>query len=234
MSGGREHALGLVCIGRTSGDLYAEQEGARLEDVQSFRKYVGGSATNIAVGTARLGVKSAMLTRVGDEHMGRFVRRTLAENGVDVGQVRFDPEHLTPYVLLAVRAIEDFPRIFAYGDAADLAVGEGDVEPDFIASSKALLITGTPLSRSGSRAACCKAIQAANEAGTSIVFDLDYRPVFWGVATHEQGGEMFVASEKVTEVYRSVLPDCDLVVGTEEEIRIAGGSTETPDRKSVV
>ena len=60
-----------------------------------------------------------------------------------------------------------------------------------------------------------------------MAFDLDYRPVFWGVASHEQGGEMFVASERVTEVYRSVLPDCDLVVGTEEEVRIAGGSTET-------
>ncbi len=219
--------MDLVCIGRTSVDLYAEQEGARLEDVQSFRKYVGGSATNIAVGTARLGVKSAMLTRVGNEHMGRFVRKTLAENGVDVRGLRFDPENLTPYVLLAVRAIEEFPRIFAYGDAADLAVEEGDVDPDFIASAKALLVTGTPLSRPGSRAASLKAIQAAKEAGTSIVFDLDYRPVFWGVASHEQGGEMFVASEEVTEVYRSVLPDCDLVVGTEEEVRIAGGSTDT-------
>jgi 5-dehydro-2-deoxygluconokinase len=227
MSDGARRALDLICIGRTSVDLYAEQEGARLEDVQSFRKYVGGSATNIAVGTARLGVKSAMLTRVGDEHMGRFVRRTLAESGVDVGHVRFDPERLTPYVLLAVRAIEDFPRIFAYGDAADLAVEEGDVDPEFIASSKALLVTGTPFSRAASRAASFKAIGAAREAGTSVVFDLDYRPVFWGVASHEQGGEMFVASEEVTEVYRSVLPSCDLVVGTEEEIRIAGGSTET-------
>jgi 5-dehydro-2-deoxygluconokinase len=229
MSEGAQHALDLVCIGRTSVDLYAEQEGARLEDVQSFRKYVGGSATNIAVGTARLGVKAAMLTRVGNEHMGRFVRRTLEENGVDVSQVRLDPEHLTPYVLLAVRAIEDFPRIFAYGDAADLAVGEGDVEPDFIASSKALLVTGTPFSRPGPRAASFKAIRAARVAGTGVVFDLDYRPVFWGVASHGQGGEMFVASERVTEVYRSVLPDCDLVVGTEEEIRIAGGSTGTPE-----
>ena len=79
MNGGRK--LDLVCIGRTSVDLYAEQDGARLEDVQSFRKYVGGSATNIAVGTARLGVRSAMLTRVGDEHMGRYVRKNLAENG---------------------------------------------------------------------------------------------------------------------------------------------------------
>jgi 5-dehydro-2-deoxygluconokinase len=222
-----EHSLDLVCMGRTSVDLYAEQEGARLEDVQSFRKYVGGSATNIAVGTARLGVRSAMLTRVGNEHMGRFVRKTLTENGVDVRRVRSDPENLTPYVLLAVRAIEEFPRIFAYGDAADLAVEEGDVDPDFIASAKALLITGTPLSRPGTRAASLKAIQAAKEAGTSVVFDLDYRPVFWGVASHEEGGEMFVASEEVTEVYRSVLPDCDLVVGTEEEVRIAGGSTDT-------
>ncbi len=221
------HGLDLVCIGRTSVDLYAEQDGARLEDVQSFRKYVGGSATNIAVGTARLGVKSAMLTRVGEEQMGRFVRKTLADNGVDVSQVRSDPEKLTPYVLLAVRAIEDFPRLFAYGDAADLAVEEGDVDPEFVASSKALLVTGTPLSRPGARAASVKAIEAARRGGTKVVFDLDYRPVFWGVVSHERGGEMFVASERVTEVYRSVLPDCDLVVGTEEEVRIAGGSTDT-------
>jgi 5-dehydro-2-deoxygluconokinase len=168
-----------------------------------------------------------MITRVGDEHMGRFVRKTLAENGVDVTHVRFDPDHLTPYVLLAVRAIEDFPRIFAYGDAADLAVQEDDVDPDFIASSKALLVTGTPLSRPAARAACVKAVDAARRAATKVIFDLDYRPVFWGVASHEQGSEMFVASEEVTGVYRSVLPGCDLVVGTEEEIRIAGGSTDT-------
>lgn len=217
----------LVCIGRTSVDLYAEQDGSKLEDVQSFRKYVGGSATNIAVGTARLGVKSAMLTRVGDEQMGRFVKKTLAENGVDVSGVRSDPEKLTPYVLLAVRAIEDFPRLFAYGDAADLAVRKEDVDPDFIGSAKALLVTGTPLSRDGARAASMKAMEAAKDAGTQVVFDLDYRPVFWGVAPHEQGGQMFVASERVTGSYRSVLPGCDLVVGTEEEVRIAGGSTDT-------
>jgi 5-dehydro-2-deoxygluconokinase len=168
-----------------------------------------------------------MLTRVGDEQLGRFVSRTLADNGVDVSQVRFDPEHLTPYVLLAVRAIEDFPRVFVYGDAADLAIEEEDVDPEFIASSKALLITGTPLSRSGSRAATVKAIEAAKEAGTRIAFDIDYRPVFWGVASHEHGGEMFVESQEVTQTYQSVLLDCDLVVGTEEEIRIAGGSTDT-------
>jgi 5-dehydro-2-deoxygluconokinase len=227
MNDGRAGTLDLVCVGRTCVDLYAEQEGAKLEDVQSFRKYVGGSAANIALNTARLGVKSAMLTRVGEEQMGRFVRRTMAEAGVAVSHVTFDPDHLTPYVLLAVRDIDGFPRIFAYGDAADMALDESDVDPEFIASAKALLVTGTPLSRPGSRAASFKAARAAREAGTKIFFDLDYRPVFWGVASHAQGGQMFVESEKVTEGYASLLPDCELVVGTEEEIRIAGGSSDT-------
>jgi 5-dehydro-2-deoxygluconokinase len=227
MTDGRSRALELVCIGRTCVDLYAEQEGAKLEDVQSFRKYVGGSAANIALNTARLGVKTAMLTRVGEEQMGHFVRRTMKDTGVDVSHVTFDPDHLTPYVLLAIRDVEDFPRIFAYGDAADMALDEGDVDPEFIASSLALLVTGTPLSQPGSRSASFKAVRAAREAGTRVLFDLDYRPVFWGVASHEQGGEMFVESAEVTEVYGAVLPDCDLVVGTEEEIRIAGGSSDT-------
>jgi 5-dehydro-2-deoxygluconokinase len=101
------------------------------------------------------------------------------------------------------------------------------VDPEFIASSRALLVTGTPLSRPASRSASLKAVRAASEAGTMVLFDLDYRPVFWGVASHEQGGQMFVESTKVTEVYRSMLPRCDLVVGTEEEIRIAGGFPDT-------
>lgn len=217
----------LVCIGRTCVDLYAEQEGAPLEDVQSFRKYVGGSAANIAFGTARLGVRSAMITRVGAEQMGRYVRRALAEAGVDVSRVRLDPEHLTPYVLLAVRESEGFPRLFAYGEAADMALAEEDVEPEFVAAAEALLITGTPLSREGSRAACLKAVRAAREAGRRVIFDLDYRPVFWGVVPREKGGQMFARSERVTEAYRAFLPWCDLVVGTEEEVRIAGGSTDT-------
>ncbi len=223
----RERELELVCMGRTSVDLYGEQVGAKLEDTQSFRKYVGGSATNVAVGSARLGVKTAMLTRVGEEQMGRFVRRSLADAGVDVSRVRFDPERLTPFVLLAVRESERFPRIFVYGDSADMAVGEEDIEPEFVASAGTLLVTGTHFSGPVTREASFKAMRSASEAGTRIAFDLDYRPVFWGVASHEHGGEMFVESARVTQIYRSVLPECDLVVGTEEEIRIAGGVSDT-------
>jgi 5-dehydro-2-deoxygluconokinase len=102
-------------------DLYGRAGRLQLEDVQSFRKYVGGSATNIAVGTARLGGKERHAHPRRDEQMGRFVRKTLAENGVTSARSA-RPGEAHPYVLLAVRAIEDFPRIFAYGDAADLAV----------------------------------------------------------------------------------------------------------------
>jgi 5-dehydro-2-deoxygluconokinase len=84
--------LDVITIGRASVDLYGMQIGGRLEDMASFRKYIGGSPTNIAAGTARLGLKSALITRVGDEHMGRFIREELAKEGVDVRGVKTDPE----------------------------------------------------------------------------------------------------------------------------------------------
>jgi 5-dehydro-2-deoxygluconokinase len=83
----------FICLGRAAVDLYGLERGARLEDTQTFAKYLGGSSANVAVGLARLGLRVAMLTRVGDEHMGRFVRETLAAEGVDVAAVRTDPGH---------------------------------------------------------------------------------------------------------------------------------------------
>jgi 5-dehydro-2-deoxygluconokinase len=222
-------ALDLICLGRINLDLYAEQEGAPLEDVQSFRKYVGGSAANICIGTARLGLKSAMVGRVGDEQMGVFVRRTVAEAGADVRHLSLDPDRLTPVVTVSVRESEGFPRIFFYEDTADMAADETDIDPEYIASSRALLITGTFLSRPNLEAATRKAMRAARGAGRRVVFDIDYRPVLWGLAGHATGGEMFVESPEVTTRIQSVLPDCDLIVGTEEEIRIAGGSRDTAE-----
>ena len=93
MSGGR--AFDVICVGRAAVDLYGEQTGGRLEDMLSFAKYLGGSPANTAVGCARLGLRAVMLTRVGDEHNGRFVRETLAAEGVDVSHVVTDPRRLT-------------------------------------------------------------------------------------------------------------------------------------------
>ena len=90
--------LDVITIGRSSVDLYGAQVGGRLEDMASFNKYIGGSPTNMAAGTARLGLKSALITRVGDEHMGRFIREQLASEGVDVRGVKTDPERLTALV----------------------------------------------------------------------------------------------------------------------------------------
>ena len=99
----------LVCLGRLAVDLYAQQLGAPLEDAASFAKYLGGSSANIAFGAARLGLKSAMLSRVGDEQMGRFLLKTLSAEGCDVSQVRVDPERLTALTLLGIKDRDTFP-----------------------------------------------------------------------------------------------------------------------------
>ena len=103
-----EHSLDVITIGRSSVDLYGEQVGGPLEMMQSFAKYVGGCPTNIGVGTSRLGLRSAVITRVGDEPMGRFIRQTLASEGVDVSQIGTDPHRLSALVILGIRDNETF------------------------------------------------------------------------------------------------------------------------------
>ncbi|MCO5081507.1 MAG: 5-dehydro-2-deoxygluconokinase [Rhizobiaceae bacterium] len=218
--------LDVITIGRSSVDLYGQQIGSRLEDIASFAKSVGGCPANIAVGTARLGLKSALLTRVGDEQMGRFIREQLAREGVSTESVIVDRERLTALVLLAVQEEGVSPMIFVRTDCADMALSPDDVDEAFIASARAIVVTGTHFSRPNTEAAQLKAIRAAKAAGGKVVFDIDYRPNLWGLAGHAEGFERYVKSEKVTARIRPVLADCDLIVGTEEEIRIASGADE--------
>src|SRR6476661_2785030 len=116
--------LDVITIGRASVDLYGQQIGTRLEDIGSFAKSVGGCPANIAVGTARLGLRSALITRVGNEQMGRFIREQLAREGVDTSGVATDPERLTALVLLSVEAEGVSPMIFVRTDCADMALSE--------------------------------------------------------------------------------------------------------------
>ncbi|WP_020396843.1 bifunctional 5-dehydro-2-deoxygluconokinase/5-dehydro-2-deoxyphosphogluconate aldolase [Thiolinea disciformis] len=217
----------LVCLGRAAVDLYGHQIGSRLEDMGSFAKYVGGSSANIAYGCARLGLRSAMLTHVGDEHMGRFVREELARAGVDVSQVKTDKERLTGLVILGIKDKETFPLIFYRRDCADMAISVEDINPEFIAQSQALLITGTHFSTESTYRASKAAMEYAKAAGTKIIVDIDYRPVLWGLTSLGDGETRFISSSGVTEHLQTILPDCDLLVGTEEEIHITGGSTDT-------
>ena len=221
--------LDLVCLGRAGVDFYAEQTGSRLEDVASLAKYIGGSSTNIACCASRLGLSTGLVTRVGDEHMGRFIREQLAREGVDATGVVTDPERLTALVVLGIENRDTFPLIFYRENCADMAIAPEDLDADWIGSAKALLITGTHFSTKGVHRASSAALDIAAERGLRTALDIDYRPVLWGLTGRGDGETRFVASGRVTEHLQGILPRFDLVIGTEEEIHIAGGSTDTLD-----
>lgn len=221
--------LDVITIGRSSVDLYGDQIGGRLEDMGSFSKYIGGSPTNIACGAARLGLRTAVITGVGDEHMGRFILEQLAREGVDTRGVKVDPERLTALVLLGIRDDSQFPLIFYRENCADMGLTEGDIDEGFIAEARAVLATGTHLSHTRTEAAVLKALEIARKHGARTALDIDYRPNLWGVAGHGEGESRFVESAPVTRKLQATLHLFDLIVGTEEEFHIAGGSTDTLD-----
>ncbi|WP_295516269.1 5-dehydro-2-deoxygluconokinase [uncultured Pseudomonas sp.] len=218
--------LDVICLGRLGVDLYAQQIGAPLEDVASFAKYLGGSSANIAFGTARLGLQSAMLTRVGDDHMGRFLTQQLAREGCDTRGITVDRERLTAMVLLGIKDRETFPLVFYRENCADMALCADDIDEAFIASAKALLITGTHFSTDGVFQASSRALDYAERHGVRRVLDIDYRPVLWGLTGKADGETRFIASAEVSAHVQRILPRFDLVVGTEEEFQIAGGSED--------
>jgi len=219
--------LDVITIGRAGVDLYGAQIGGRLEDMGSFDKYIGGSPTNMACGTARLGMRSALISRVGDEHMGRFIREELVRHGVEVAGVKTDPDRLSALVILGIRDQEQFPLIFYRENCADMALCEEDVDEALVASARSVVATGTHLAHATPRAAVLKALELAKKHGGQTALDIDYRPNLWGVAGHGDGESRFVESARVTESLQEVLHHFDLIVGTEEEFHIAGGSTDT-------
>jgi 5-dehydro-2-deoxygluconokinase len=217
-----ETRLEVITIGRSSVDLYGKQIGSRLEDVTSLAKSVGGCPTNTAIGAARLGLRAAVITAVGDEQMGGFIREQLAREGVVTDGVKIDPDRLTALAILSVQNETTFPLLFYRENCADMALTEEDIDADFVSSAGAIVVTGTHFSSSGTAAAQRKAMRIAKDAGRRIAFDIDYRPNLWGLAGHAAGEQRFIKSDRVSRELQSVLPDCDLIVGTEEEVRIAG------------
>ncbi|HKG81788.1 MAG TPA: 5-dehydro-2-deoxygluconokinase [Beijerinckiaceae bacterium] len=220
-------ALDVVTIGRSSVDLYGQQIGGRLEDMASFAKSVGGSPTNTAIGASRLGLKAGLVTRVGDEHFGRFIREQLLREGVDTRGVKTDPKRLTALAVLGVQDDKRFPLIFYRHDCADMGLVEDDIDDGYIASAKAVCLSGTHFSTATTDAMNRKAIRAAKAAGRLVAFDVDYRPSLWGLAGLGAGEERYIRSDTVTAHLQTIAPDCDLIVGTEEELHILGGSQDT-------
>lgn len=223
----RPYPLDLICLGRVAVDLYSEQIGSSLENVTSFAKYLGGSSGNVAFGSARLGLKSSMLSRVGNEQLGNFVREELQREGVDTTLLQTDPHRHTGLALLALKDRDTFPLLFYRRDCADMAIDAGQIDTEVIGTAQALAITGTHFSTELTRRACKKALDAASHYGTKRVLDIDYRPVLWGLTDPGDGETRYVADAKVTKDLQSWLYYFDLIVGTEEEFHIAGGSNDT-------
>jgi 5-dehydro-2-deoxygluconokinase len=172
-------AVEVLTMGRAGVDLYPEQIGVGLADVRTFRKSLGGSPTNVAVAAARLGRAAGVITKVGADPFGDYIRRTLSEFGVDAGRVSTHPTLRTPLTFCEIHPPDRFPLLF-YRDpkGPDLDLVEADVDLDEIASVPLFWTTGTGLSQEPSRSLTLKALRTRRRA-QHTVHDLDYRPSFW-------------------------------------------------------
>jgi 5-dehydro-2-deoxygluconokinase len=205
--------LEVVTIGRVSVDLYPEQIGVSLADVTTFAKSLGGSATNVAVAAARLGHPSAVITKVGDDGFGPYVRKALEGFGVDPRWVGTDPDLRTPIVFCEIHPPDNFPLLF-YREpkAPDMNLTPEDLDLDAIAAAPLFWMTGTGLSDEPSRTATLNALEQRSEGIT--VFDLDYRPMLWG------------SEDEANRVYRGALQYATVAVGNQEEVEVAVGTRD--------
>src|SRR4051794_16531368 len=183
----------LITMGRVSVDLYPEQIGVGLADVQTFAKSLGGSATNVAVAAARLGDRSAVITKVGDDPFGPYIRRALRGFGVDDRFVGTDPELRTPIVFCEIHPPDDFPLLFyREPQAPDMMLRADELDLDAIRAARVFWTTGTGLSAEPSRTATLAALRA-RAAGPAAgpdaltVHDLDWRPAVWPDASEAAG-----------------------------------------------
>ena len=206
----------VLAIGRSSIDLYAHEVGRAIADVRSFDAYVGGCPTNVSVGTRRLGLRSALLTAVGDDQVGDFVTAFLDREGVDTQFIPRKAGHRTSAVILTIQPPDKFPLTFYRDNCADRELTIDDVKRAPIGKSRVIFVTGTGLSHQPSRDATVAAAAAARKAGAPVVVDIDYRPDQWGSAA--------AFSTQMRELLRSAT----LAVGTEEELAAATGSSDVP------
>jgi 5-dehydro-2-deoxygluconokinase len=204
----------VLAIGRSSIDLYAHEVGRAIADVRSFDAYVGGCPTNVSVGTRRLGLRSALLTAVGDDQVGDFVTAFLDREQVDTQFIPRKAGHRTSAVILTIQPPDKFPLTFYRDNCADRALTIDDVARAPISDSRVVFVTGTGLSHEPARQATLGAAAAARSTGVPVVVDLDYRPDQW------EDAAVFSAQ------MRLLLRSATLAVGTEEELAAASGAAD--------
>jgi 5-dehydro-2-deoxygluconokinase len=202
-----ERKFDIVSMGRSSIDLYANDIGAPFHEIKSFAAYVGGCPTNISVGTRRLGLRSVLLTAVGEDPVGDFVLYFLEQEGVVNSFIPRKAGRRTSAVILGIEPPNRFPLVFYRDNCADIQLTIEDARRAPIAESRLLLITGTGLSREPSRSATIFAAENARAYGTKVVLDIDFRPDQW----HDP--------QAFGVTIRSVLHLTDVVLGTADEVK---------------
>lgn len=202
-------AFDLITMGRVGVDLYPEQLGVALADVTRFHRYLGGTATNVAVAAARYGHRSAVITKVGDDGFGDYVRRALTGFGVDAGFVGTHPSLRTPIVFCEVHPPDHFPILFYREPTApDMTIAADELDLDAIASARIFWTTGTGLSAEPSRSAT---LAAQGRAEGTLIHDLDYREAFWSTADDAGRWQRRALSRATIAVGNGA--ECAVVVG---------------------
>src|SRR6266699_1274291 len=199
----------VIAMGRSSIDLYSNDIGAPFVEITSFAAYVGGCPTNISVGTRRLGVRSALLTAIGDDQVGNFIVHFLEREGVETRFIPRKPGYRSSAVVLGIEPPDRFPLTYYRENAADIQLNIDDVLATPIDYSSVLLTAGTNLSKEPSRSATLFAAETARQAGTTVALDIDFRPDQWD------------DPRAFGVTLRSALRLVDIVIGTEDEINAA-------------
>lgn len=204
-----DYMLDVLTFGRSSIDLYANDIGSPFHEIRSFNAYVGGSSTNIAVGCARLGLQAGLISAVGKDKVGEFIMHFLEREGVNTQYVLEKEQGRSSAVLLGIEPPDKFPLVYYRDNAADILVSEADLEDLDLSHVKNLVISGTALSRDPSRSAVISLLRRSKATSTRRILDLDYR--------HDQWTSVY----EYQSLINTVLPDLDLILGTEEEVLAA-------------
>ncbi|MFI8167470.1 5-dehydro-2-deoxygluconokinase [Streptomyces sp. NPDC086081] len=211
---GPAQCFDVITMGRIGVDLYPLQTGVPLADVETFGKFLGGSAANVAVAAARLGRRTAVVTRTGDDPFGTYLHQELRAFGVDDRWVTPVAARPTPVTFCEIFPPDDFPLYFyRRPKAPDLEIRADELDLPAIRGTRIFWITGTGLSEEPSRSATLAALQARDKAGTTV-FDLDWRPMFWR------------DPEQARPFYREALRHATVAVGNLDECEVATGVRE--------
>ncbi|MFE1462173.1 5-dehydro-2-deoxygluconokinase [Streptomyces nigra] len=204
----------LITMGRIGVDLYPLQSGLPLERVETFGKFLGGSAANVAVAAARLGRETAVITRTGADPFGAYLHEALKDFGVDDRWVTPVAAHPTPVTFCEIFPPDDFPLYFyRQPKAPDLEIRTDELDLDAIRAARVFWITGTGLSEEPSRTATLAALAHRARAGTTV-FDLDWRPMFW--RDPDQARPYYAEALRHATVAVGNLDECEVATGVRE------------------